>query len=94
VLASKEPRLTQTIVEAKCYQVGTIKVEVHPDSHAAVATAAEIAAKVFIKLAHTHNPLGADFAVDAPQFETLNELTRIIPPLSARKINSPSLHSS
>jgi glucosamine-6-phosphate deaminase len=69
--------LTQTIVEAKCYQVGTMKVEVHPDSHAAVATAAEAAAKVFIKLAHTHNPLGADFAAGASQFETLNELARI-----------------
>ena len=69
--------MTQTIVEAKCYQVGTMKVEVHPDSHAAVSTAAEAAAKVFIKLAHTHNPLGADFAAGASQFETHNELMRI-----------------
>jgi glucosamine-6-phosphate deaminase len=54
-----------------------MKVEVHPNNHAAGAAAALAAANALIRLAKTHESIGVIFATGASQFETLNELTRI-----------------
>lgn len=69
--------MTETAAQAKHYRIGTMKVEVHPDSRAAGAAAARAAAKELIELALVHNSVGVIFATGASQFETLNELTRI-----------------
>jgi glucosamine-6-phosphate deaminase len=67
--------LTEAIVPAKYFQVGSMKVEVHPTSHAAGAAAARAAADALIKLAETRDSIGVIFATGASQIETLRELT-------------------
>jgi glucosamine-6-phosphate deaminase len=69
--------LTETAAQAKYFRVGAMKVEVHPDSRAAGAAAAQAAARRLIELGQVHDSVGAIFATGASQFETLNELTRI-----------------
>ncbi len=54
-----------------------MKVEVHPDSRAAGAAAAQAASRELIELAKAFDSVGVIFATGASQFETLNELTRI-----------------
>ena len=68
---------TEEIVSAKYYQVGSMKVEVHPTSQAAGAAAARAAAKALIELAKAHDSIGVVFATGASQIETLKELTDI-----------------
>ncbi len=67
--------MTEEIVQAKHYQIGSMKVEVHPTNKAAGAAAARAAAKVLIELAKTQDSIGVIFATGASQMETLNELT-------------------
>ena len=67
--------MTEEIVPAKYYQVGSMKVEVHPTSAAAGAAAARATAKALIELAKTHDSIGVIFATGASQIETLKELT-------------------
>jgi glucosamine-6-phosphate deaminase len=67
--------LTEGIVPAKYFQVGSMRVEVHPTSHAAGAAAARAAANALTKLAKTHDSIGVIFATGASQIETLRELT-------------------
>ena len=69
--------MTEETVQAKYYQVGSMKVEVHPTSKAAGASAARAAAKALIELARTHESIGVIFATGASQMETLKELTGI-----------------
>ena len=70
--------MTEEMVQAKYYQVGSMKVEVHPTSQAAGAAAARAAASALIELAKTHDSIGVIFATGASQMETLNELTGIV----------------
>jgi glucosamine-6-phosphate deaminase len=70
--------LTDEIVQAKYYQVGSMRVEVHPTSKSAGAAAARAAAKALIELAKTHDSIGVIFATGASQMETLIELTSIV----------------
>jgi glucosamine-6-phosphate deaminase len=69
--------LTEAIAHPKYLEVGTMKVEVHPDAHAAGLAAARAAGKELIELAKALDSVGVIFATGASQFETLNELTRI-----------------
>jgi glucosamine-6-phosphate deaminase len=69
--------MTEEIVAAKHYQVGSMKVEVHPTSSAAGAAAAQAAAKAMTDLAKAHDSIGVIFATGASQMETLKELTGI-----------------
>lgn len=69
--------MTEEAVQAKYYQVGSMKVEVHPTSKAAGAAAARTAAKALIESARTHESIGVIFATGASQMETLKELTGI-----------------
>lgn len=69
--------MTETIVQVKRYQVGTVKVEIHPNSHAAGAAAAQSAARALIELAQAQDSIGVIFATGASQFEVLKELTGI-----------------
>ncbi|MFZ0743657.1 MAG: glucosamine-6-phosphate deaminase [Terracidiphilus sp.] len=69
--------MTEEIVQAKYYRVGSMKVEVHPTLKAAGAAAAHAAAKALIELAKTHDSIGVIFATGASQIETLNELAGI-----------------
>jgi glucosamine-6-phosphate deaminase len=73
----EESELTDISAPAKHYQIGTLKVEVHPSSQAAGAAAAHAAGKALIELADARNEVGVIFATGASQFATLNELTRI-----------------
>lgn len=68
--------MTKAIDSPRHFQVGTMKVEVHPDSHAAGAAAARAASKELIDLATTLDSVAVIFATGASQFETLSELTR------------------
>jgi glucosamine-6-phosphate deaminase len=67
--------LTEGIVPLEYFQVGSLRVEVHPSSHAAGAAAARAAADALVKLAKTHDSIGVIFATGASQMETLRELT-------------------
>ena len=69
--------MTEAIVQARRYQVGTMKIEIHPNSRAAGAAAAQAAARAIIELAQTRDSIGVIFATGVSQFETLNELTQI-----------------
>ncbi len=69
--------MTEEIVQAKHYQVGNAKVEVHPTPQAAGAAAARAAARALIELANSWDSIGVIFATGASQFETLRELTGI-----------------
>ena len=69
--------MTEAIIPAKRYQVGTAKVEVHPDRYATGIAAALAAGKAFVELAKARNEIGVIFATGASQFEVLNELTRL-----------------
>jgi glucosamine-6-phosphate deaminase len=69
--------LTEAISHPRYYEVETLKVEVHPDSRAAGAAAAQAACKALIDLAQARESVGVIFATGASQFEILNELTRI-----------------
>jgi glucosamine-6-phosphate deaminase len=69
--------LTEAIAHPKYFEVGSMKVEVHPNAHAAGAAAALAAGKELIKLAKALDSVGVIFATGASQFEILNELTRI-----------------
>jgi glucosamine-6-phosphate deaminase len=73
----KESDLTEEIVQAKHYQVGSAKLEVHLTSEAAGAAAALGAAGALIELARTHEAIAVIFATGASQIETLKSLTRI-----------------
>jgi len=84
--ADKESNLTEDSVQGKYYQVGTLKVEVHPTSKAAGTAAARAAAETLIKLANKQDSIGVIFATGASQFETLRELTGIAN-LPSNKIN-------
>ena len=69
--------MTEGIIPAKYFQVGTAIVEVHPNRHAAGRAAAQAASTELIKLAKAHSSIGVIFATGATQFEILNELTRL-----------------
>jgi len=69
--------LTEERVQAKCYKVGKMKVEVHPSSDAAGEAAARAAARALIELGKNHNSIGVIFATGASQFKTLDALTGI-----------------
>ena len=69
--------MTEAISHPRYYEVETLKVEVHPDSRAAGAAAAQAACKALIDLAQARESVGVIFATGASQFEILNELTRI-----------------
>jgi glucosamine-6-phosphate deaminase len=77
VTTTKEPSLTEELVQARYYRFGTMKVEVYPTSHAAAAAAARAAAKALIEIGNTHDSIPVIFATGASQIETLNELTGI-----------------
>jgi glucosamine-6-phosphate deaminase len=68
--------MSEGIVQAKLYHVGSLTVEVHPSSKAAAA-AAEAAGKALLELAKTHDSIGVIFATGASQMETLDALTGI-----------------
>ena len=63
--------------QAKYYQVGTMKVEVHPSAAAAGQAAARAAAGALIELGRKHESFGVIFATGASQFNTLDTLTGI-----------------
>ena len=67
--------MTEENAQAKCYQVGSLKVEVHPTGRGAGAAAARAAAEALIELAKTQDSIGVIFATGASQMETLKELT-------------------
>ena len=69
--------MSEETVQAKCYQVGSMKVEVHPTREAAGIAAARAAAKGLLELARTRESIGVIFATGASQMETLKELTGI-----------------
>jgi glucosamine-6-phosphate deaminase len=69
--------MTEQILEAKSYRVGTLKVEVHPSSKAAGGAAARAAGRALVELAKTRDSVGVIFATGASQLDTLDELTKI-----------------
>ncbi len=66
-----------TNVQAKHLQVEAIKVEIHPDSKAAGAAAAQASAQALIELGKPGNAFGVIFATGASQLDTLEALTAI-----------------
>jgi glucosamine-6-phosphate deaminase len=64
-------------IQAKHIQVGSMRVEIHPNSHAAGAAAAQAAANALIELGEIHRSFAVIFATGASQLQTLDELTSI-----------------
>lgn len=69
--------MTEQILEAKSYRVGTLNVEVHPSGKAAAAAAARAAGRALVQLGKTRDSIGVIFATGASQLDTLDELTKI-----------------
>jgi len=61
----------------KSFQIGSMNVEIHPDSRAAGTAAARSAAEAIGKLAKTRVSLGVIFATGVSQMQTLEALTSI-----------------
>ena len=68
--------MTEQILEAKFYRVGTLKVEVHPSGKAAGAAAARAAGQALMELGKTRDSIGVIFATGASQLDTLDALTK------------------
>ncbi len=62
-------------VRQNTFQVGTLKVEVHPTSEEAGAAAARLAARTLVALGESYYLIGVIFATGASQMETLEHLT-------------------
>jgi glucosamine-6-phosphate deaminase len=69
--------MTEQILEAKTYRVGTLKVEIHPSGKAAGAAAARAAGHALMELGKTLDSIGVIFATGASQLDTLDALTKI-----------------
>jgi glucosamine-6-phosphate deaminase len=69
--------MTEQILEAKSYRVGTLKVEVHPSGKAAGAAAARAAGHALMELGKPRESIGVIFATGASQLDTLDALTKI-----------------
>ena len=63
--------------EVKHFQVGTMKVEVHPDPKSMGAAAARATAEGLKESGRTREIIGIIFATGASQLDTLEALTRI-----------------
>jgi len=64
-------------VQPKHLIVEAIKIEIHPDSKAAGAAAAQAAGRALIELGKAGGPIPVIFATGASQLNTLDALTRI-----------------
>lgn len=64
-------------VQAKQLHVESLKVEIHSDSKAASAAAAQAAGRTLIELGKTGGDIAVIFATGASQLDTLDALTRI-----------------
>ena len=69
--------MTEEVAQAKFYQVGKMKVEVHPSAHAAGEAAAHAAANALIELAKSHRSIAVIFASGVSQLKMLEALTGI-----------------
>lgn len=63
--------------EVKHFQMGTMKVEVHPSRELMGAAAARAAAEALKELGQSHETIAAIFATGASQLDTLDALTKI-----------------
>ncbi len=64
-------------VQAKQHRVEALKIEIHPDSAAAGAAAAQAAGRILRELEKAGSEIGVIFATGASQLNTLDALTRI-----------------
>jgi glucosamine-6-phosphate deaminase len=69
--------LTVKDVQTKRFQIGRLRVEVHPSSKSAGMAAASAAAAILRELEETREAIGVIFATGASQLETLDALTEI-----------------
>lgn len=63
--------------EVRRFQVGTMKLEIHPSREAMGVAAAQATAKAMTELAQTHDTVPVIFATGASQIATLDALTKI-----------------
>jgi glucosamine-6-phosphate deaminase len=68
--------MVRSIADVERFQVGTLKIEIHPTREAAGEAAAHAAAEVMQELGKRQQPFGVIFATGASQFSTLDSLTR------------------
>src|SRR5580658_4699788 len=73
-------------MEMKHFEVGTIKLEIHPSRKAAGEAAARSAALALKQLDQTRSEIGVVFATGASQLETLHALTSM-PDLPWKKVH-------
>lgn len=64
-------------VQAKCLSIEAIKIEIHPNSAAAGAAAAQGAARALVELGKASHLISVIFATGASQLKTLDALTQI-----------------
>jgi glucosamine-6-phosphate deaminase len=77
VSATKGRQVISENVQVKHLQVGSMKIEVHPDRASAGVAAAHAAAEALNQLEQTRDSIGVIFATGASQFDTLDALTGI-----------------
>jgi glucosamine-6-phosphate deaminase len=68
--------MVRSIADVERFQVGTLKIEIHPTREAAGEAAAQAAAEAMHELGKLQRPFGVIFATGASQFSTLDSLTR------------------
>lgn len=69
--------MPEDVARPKYYQVGTMKVEIHPGAKAAGVAAARAAAEALVELGKIQDSIGVVFATGASQVEFLDALTAI-----------------
>src|ERR1700761_9349868 len=67
--------MVRSVATVERFQVGTLKVEIHPTREAAGEAAAQAAADAMRQLAKAQTSFAVIFATGASQFETLRSLT-------------------
>ena len=69
--------MTKQITEIRHFKVGTLKIEIHPNSEAAGAAAAEAVAQALQRLKRQSRDIGVIFATGVSQLATLRALASI-----------------
>jgi glucosamine-6-phosphate deaminase len=70
-------RMSAEIGEVRYFQVGQLKLEIHPNRKSMGAAAAVAAAEALKELGQSHETIAAIFATGASQLDTLDALTSI-----------------
>jgi glucosamine-6-phosphate deaminase len=83
---NEKGRMGTEKIETRCFEAGSLKVEIHPSRRAAGEAAARAASETMWELRGQATTFGIIFATGASQLETLNALT-LLPGLPWSSVN-------